>query len=227
MDFNASKDTYRATINETVAFTGKNHAFFTGIKAHYLRKIVEGELAEVDHPRVLDVGCGHGYIHTDLRPFGYRIVAVEVAEQVLRLARETNPGVTYICSEAENLPFADDTFDVVIAICLFHHVPPRRWSQLARQMRRVVRAGGIAVIFEHNPMNPLTRYVVANNDIDADAVLLSERATRGLLWEAGFAEVRSRSILFTPFAGSVFRALDEALGVLPFGAQYYAVGKAS
>ena len=57
-------------------------------------------------------------------------------------------------------------------------------------MARVLRPGGIAAIFEHNPLNPLTRRVVSNCVFDEDAVLLRRRRARGLLRQAGLVPVR-------------------------------------
>lgn len=225
MDFNETKETYRSTIEQTIAFAGKGLDFFTDVKADYLRKVVEAELPEVETPRVLDVGCGHGYIHRKLLSFGYNIVGVEIATDVLPFAREANPSITYLGYDGTTLPFDDNSFDVAVTICVMHHVPRKHWPNFSREMRRVLRPGGIAVIFEHNPLNPLTRYVVASNEIDDDAVLLSARKLRGILRHAGFSNVKSRNFLFTPFAGPIFRTLDEKLSWCPFGAQYYAVGR--
>ncbi|WP_210497172.1 class I SAM-dependent methyltransferase [Microvirga antarctica] len=225
MDFNETKQTYRDTIEQSIAFAGKGLDFFTSVKADYLHRIVQAELPGLDKPRLLDVGCGHGYIHPDLRRFGFDIVGVEVATEVLPFAREANPDVTYLGYDGTTLPFEDDSFDVAMAICVMHHVPPEQWPNFSREMHRVLRPGGIVAIFEHNPINPLTRYVVSRNEIDDDAVLLSTSTLRGLLKDAGFQQVATRNILFTPFASPFFRAVDRQLGWCPFGAQYYAVGK--
>lgn len=227
MDFNETTQTYKGTIEKTIAFAGKGLDFYTRVKAEYIRKIVSEELPSVEHPQLLDVGCGHGYIHKDLQGFGYQIVGVEVAADVLPLAREANPDASYHEYDGTTLPFEDDRFDIAIAICVMHHVPPPEWANFLQEMQRVLRPGGIAAIFEHNPLNPLTRYVVANNEIDHDAVLLRAGTLRDLLKGAGFEQVQTRGILFTPFENKLFRALDESLGWLPFGAQYYAIGKAA
>lgn len=226
MDFNETKQTYRDTIEQTIAFAGKDLDFFTRVKADYLRRIIEAGLPGHNRPRLLDVGCGHGYIHPDLRGFGYDVVGVEVATEVLPLARQANPDVTYLGYDGTTLPFDDNSFDVAMAICVMHHVPPEQWPNFSCEMQRVLRPGGVVAIFEHNPWNPLTRYVVANNEIDDDAVLLAAPRLRGLLKDAGFSEVRTRNILFTPFASPLFRAIDRKLGWCPLGAQYYALGKA-
>jgi SAM-dependent methyltransferase len=225
MDFNEVKESYRDTVEQVVSFSGKGLDFFTNVKADYFREIVEREIHHVEKPRILDLGCGHGYIHPSLRQFGYVIVGVESAVDVLAVARKNNPDVEYIGYDGKELPFDDQCFDVVLAICVMHHIPPEKWLSFLGEIRRVLRSGGIAVIFEHNPLNPLTRYVVANNAIDDDAVLLSARTLRGLLNESSFTKVGTRNILFTPFANNIFRVIDKKLGWLPFGAQYFAVGR--
>lgn len=226
MDFNETKNSYRDSVEQSISFAGKSLDFFTSVKADYLHEVVSTELPDLKNPRLLDVGCGHGFIHPELCGFGYDIVGVEVASEVLRLARQANPSVTYLDYDGARLPFDDDSFDVAMAICVMHHVPPEQWPNFSSEMQRVVRPGGIVTIFEHNPFNPMTRYVVASNELDDDAVLLSPATLRGLLKGARFAEVTSRNILFTPFASSFFRAIDRKLGWCPLGAQYYAVGKA-
>jgi SAM-dependent methyltransferase len=224
MDFNQSKDNYRQTIERSIAFAGKGLDFFTEVKADYLRRIVARRLGGVTEPRILDIGCGHGLLHSYLRSFGLDIVGTEVATEVLSLARAANPKVAYVGYDGQTLPFSPNSFDLALAVCVMHHVPPAQWKDFLREMRRVLRPGGIAVIFEHNPLNPLTRYVVASNTIDADANLLSARMLRKLMRYAGFDGPQTRNIIFTPFAHPGFRWLDDHLGRIPFGAQYYAIG---
>jgi SAM-dependent methyltransferase len=226
VDFNDTKESYRGQIERTIAFGGQGLDFYTRVKAEYLRDLVAELLPAVHSPDLLDIGCGHGYIHPDLRAAGFRITGVEVADQVLPFAREANPDVDYRSYDGHRLPFPDGTFHVATAICVMHHVPPAQWPAFTREMRRVLKPGGLAIVFEHNPWNPATRLVVASNDIDADAVLLPAPRLRGLMQEAGLAQVASRNILFTPFGSPLFRKLDKGLGWLPIGAQYYAVGRA-
>jgi SAM-dependent methyltransferase len=226
VDFNETKESYRGQIEQTIAFAGQGLDFYTRVKAQYLRDLVAAVLPDVAQPRLLDIGCGHGYIHPDLIAAGFSITGVEVAEEVLPLARQANPDVEYQTYDGQRLPFPDASFDVATAICVMHHVPPSQWPAFAQEMRRVLKPGGIAVVFEHNPWNPATRYVVASNEIDADAVLLSAPKLRGLLRGAGLSQVASKGILFTPFAAPFFRRLDKSLGWLPLGAQYYATGRA-
>ena len=225
MDFNKTKKTYRGSIEQSISFSGKGLDFFTKVKADCLRKIVSTEFPNSTQLSLLDIGCGHGYIHADLVKFGYKVTGVEVAHEVLPLAREANPKVKYLDYDGTTLPFDDGSFDITLTICVMHHVPPEQWLSFCQEMRRVLRPGGIAVIFEHNPFNPMTRYVVSRNRIDDDAVLLSPRTLCRILQDAEFESIKTRNILFTPFANPIFRALDEKLSWCPLGAQYSAIGK--
>ena len=92
-------------------------------------------------------------------------------------------------------------------------------------MRRVVRPGGVIAIFEHNPINPFTRWIVRTCPIDENAVLLGRRRLSNLVAQAQFFDIESRYILFTPLNGPVYRKFDKMIGWLPFGAQYYVAAR--
>ncbi|MDP2750987.1 MAG: class I SAM-dependent methyltransferase [Rhodocyclaceae bacterium] len=227
MDFNKQKFTYKKVIEAQISFTGKGLDFYTKVKADFIKSVVSKHLPDACSPKVLDIGCGHGYIHPMLHNFGYSVTGVDSAEEVLSLAQMSNHENSYFAYDGHTLPFAEDSYDVALAICVLHHVVPPQWLQFLSEARRVLRPGGQIIVFEHNPLNPLTRYVVAHNDIDVEAVLLPHRKLADMLRLAGFEDVYTRAILFTPFAHRVFRQIDEKLGWLPIGAQYYATGTQS
>jgi hypothetical protein len=105
-----------------------------------------------------------------------------------------------------------------------HHVPPDDLEGFMGEMHRVTKKGGLVVVFEHNPLNPLTRHAVDRCTLDEDAILLGRSQIRGLFSRAGIEAMESRYLFFTPFAGGFFQKLDRALGWLPLGAQYYVAG---
>ncbi len=109
-----------------------------------------------------------------------------------------------------------------VAICVLHHVPVSNRFKFVSEMVRVVRTGGIVAIFEHNPMNPLTRRAVNTCELDADAVLLPSREALELLHEAAESKPSLRHFLFSPLGGTAGRALDKGLQRVPFGGQYAA-----
>jgi SAM-dependent methyltransferase len=119
------------------------------------------------------------------------------------------------------LPHDDASFDLVTAVCVFHHVPVPDRPALAGELARILRPGGIAAIVEHNPLNPVTQLVVWQTPVDVDAVLLGARASRRLLAGAALVPQATRYLLYFP-AGIHRRApgLERALRHLPGGGQY-------
>ena len=82
---------------------------------------------------------------------------VDISEEMLASARRGVPGATFKCYDGKTLPFTTGSFDVVIGICVLHHVPLSEQLSFVREMDRVAAPDGLLVIFEHNPANPLTR----------------------------------------------------------------------
>lgn len=222
MDFNTSKDSYRQTVEETLSFAGQGLDFYTRVKADVVGRILDRDGRTA--PKLLDIGCGHGFIHPFLVDLGCKVVGVDTASEVLPLARNGNPGIDYVAYDGRTLPFAGQSFDVVLTICVMHHVPPPQWPAFLTEAKRVLRPGGRIIIFEHNPLNPLTRYVVSRNEIDADAVLLPHTRLTSLLKKSGYIAARSRFILLTPLSQPAVRRAEMFFEWLPLGAQYYATG---
>ena len=106
-------------------------------------------------------------------------------------------------------PILRAIFDVAFAICVFHHVPVSNRESLVGEIHRVLRPGGLFVIFEHNTLNPLTMYVVNRCRFDENAILLRRNETEALLENAGFRDVTTRYILAIPALGLMRRIIVE------------------
>jgi hypothetical protein len=89
----------------------------------------------------------------------------------------------------------------------------------------VTKPAGLAVVFEQNPYNPLTRLAVARCAFDEGVVLATRRRIRRLLEGAGGAIVASRYVLFFPIDRDVARSVEARLGWLPLGAQHYVAAR--
>lgn len=94
--------------------------------------------------RALDVGCGPGALTSELvrRLGATNVAAVDPSPEFMAECRARNPGVDVREASAEALPYADGSFDVVIAQLVLHFVPDPEAA--ASQMRRVLRPGGVA-----------------------------------------------------------------------------------
>lgn len=220
-EFDGYRERYVAEINTAVRFSGQSLDFFTRAKADMLQRLF-AELRPSGPLKALDVGCGHGLIHRFLLESrgDLDLTGVDVAKTVLEEARTANPGVQYDSYEGERLPYETGAFDAAFTICVLHHVAPAERDGLLAEMRRVVRPGGLVVAIEHNPLNPLTQYIVRTCPLDENAVLLWPHELRGRFAKAGLCTLARRFLLFTPLSAPIFRRLDVALGWLPAGAQY-------
>ncbi len=123
--------------------------------------------------------------------------------------------------DALHIPFGDAEFDLVTAVCVYHHVPPADRPALTREIRRVLRPGGIFCMIEHNPRNPVTRLIVSRTPVDADAILLPAGEARQLATGAEMVPLERDYFLYFPQA--LYRylgRLEAALAGIPLGGQY-------
>ncbi len=120
----------------------------------------------LEEKRILDVGCGVGAFVRRLREFSSNVYGIDIDEERVRRGAAQVPNLAL--SVGEYLPFADDTFDVV----LLHEVLEHVTDDLAtlQEVRRVMRPDGRAVVFCPNRLFPFEthgiflgkRYVFGN-----------------------------------------------------------------
>ena len=220
--FDAYRDSYGEVVQSSIRFSGLKHEFFQVAKADLLSRLVtERGLREASEPvRALDIGCGVASLHPYLEGHFDNLAGCDVSEESIQRARQNNPRVAYTACTSESLPYADAAFDVAFASCVVHHVPPASWIDFFREMRRVVRAGGIACIIEHNPLNPLTRLAVLRCPFDEHAVLLKATKAASLFKDAGFRDIQTEHFMLFPTARQFAKKIERSLASLPLGAQY-------
>lgn len=220
-EFDAYSRAYDEAVNDSIAFSGLTVDYFTRVKADYLIDLIAAHCGDPKNASVLDVGCGVGNYHKLICGHVGSVSGVDVSESCIEVAKKHNPDVAYQAYGGERLPFADATFDVAFTVCVMHHVPPAQWPAFAAEMKRVLKPGGMVVVFEHNPRNPLTQRIVSNCVFDKTAVLLPHKTTRKLIEGAGFRDVVDRSIINILPSGRLLRSIDLGLGRLHLGAQYF------
>jgi len=223
-EFDTYSDSYRTDV-EAALPAGLDQDRFTAVKAAHVLELAGRRLGPPSGLTALDVGCGTGETDRHLAGAFGELHGVDVAEAALARARAANPAVEYRAYTGDRLPHDDDRFDISFSINVMHHVPPPGWDSFARELVRVTKPGGLVAVFEHNPLNPLTRRVVSRCVFDEDAVLLRQRRTRALLAAAGAPLDERRYILFIPSAAPWARTLERPLRMVPLGAQYYVAGR--
>ncbi|MGH8976916.1 MAG: class I SAM-dependent methyltransferase [Acidimicrobiia bacterium] len=224
-EFDEYSDTYRESVQSSIDFGGQELEYYTRRKVDHLLELTARHLDDPARLDFLDVGCGVGETDAFLASCVGALHGVDVASEAVARAAARNPTVSYRAYDGDTLPYEDQAFDVAFSICVVHHVEPPHRARFFREMRRVVRPGGLAAIFEHNPYNPLTRVAVSRCPFDEDAVLLSRRTCKRLLRGAGLAPVEAKYIVFLPFDRDIVPRIERGISWLPLGAQHYVAAR--
>jgi SAM-dependent methyltransferase len=199
-----------------LAYTGES----TAVDA---RVSLVAAVAEAAPRHVLEVGCGWGELAEWVaRDTGAEVVAVDLSPRMVELARER--GIDARVADVQELPFADASFDVVIAAWMLYHVPDldRATAELARvlrpggrlvavtnsrfhlmELRDLVRSGPSTISFARETGEELLRpHFASVRREDIDGVL--EFATR-----ADVEEYVRASISMSPFVANLPAVVEE------------------
>ena len=225
VSFDKYIETYKKEIQGSINFIGQDVDFFIELKANLLIDISRKYLGGTKEIKTLDIGSGVGLVDRFLLKEMKSLYGVDVEEGVVEKAKENNPTVNYRKYDGKTLPFENGTFDMAFAINVIHHVSPDDWENFTGEMFRILKPGGIAAVFEHNPLNPLTQLAVSRCEFDIDATLLHHSRIKKLFNHAGFEILDDAYIVFFPFKSKFFRAAEKLIKWLPLGAQHFAVGR--
>ncbi len=114
--------------------------------------------------KILDIGTGTGYLARPLAKQGSHLVGLDpsdkLLEQAKKLDQENNVSVRYVTGQAENLPFKDNSFDVVTAGQCWHWFDRKK---AVHEVYRVIKKGGKLIIV-HFDWIPLEQNVVARTE---------------------------------------------------------------
>ena len=113
---------------------------------------IYNRLLSLDNKHILELGCGSAEITRDIATSGAgrKITALEVDE----IAHEKNlqitdlPNVTFAIAGAQEIPLEDASVDVVLMFKSLHHVPLDLMDLSMREIKRVLKPGGLAYISE-------------------------------------------------------------------------------
>ena len=98
----------------------------------------------------LEVGCGEGRVTRDLTARGHRVTSLDASPTLLRAAAEADPTGRYVEGVAEALPFADATFELVVAYNSLMDVADM--PAAVRETARVLTPGGRLCACVTHPM---------------------------------------------------------------------------
>jgi len=187
--------------------------------------------------RVLDLGCGAGYTSVALAQRGHQVTALDcepaMLDMALRRAQEAGISMTVSLGDAHDLPFAESSFDLVLALGLIPwlHAPHKALGE----MRRVLKPGGFLVLssdnsrrltcwldpiynpvlapFRHLIKSALRRHGWMRMPDTTPPLMQPTREFDCWLAEAGFDRIQSVTIGFGPFTLFRHNLLPDHLGV--------------
>jgi len=153
-----SASTYSGGVGEDRDDLWESHAdwwiagFTEGADPEYEEQILPLAAAELaGYDRVLDVGCGDGQISRLLARLGARtVVGIDPTWNQIAVAGERAGGPAFARAGAAALPFADESFDAVVACLVFEHI--RDVDSAIAEVARVLRPGGRFAFFLNHPL---------------------------------------------------------------------------
>ncbi|MBX7131711.1 MAG: class I SAM-dependent methyltransferase [Fimbriimonadaceae bacterium] len=113
-----------------------------------LDPVVLGECGDVTGLRVLDVGCGEGRFCRMLAKRGAEVIGLDPTPSLIALAERKGGGPTYALGMAEDLPYEDGSFDLLISYLALLDVADFR--RAIAEMARVLQPGGRAIVANQN-----------------------------------------------------------------------------
>lgn len=217
---------YQSLHAANIAISGESPDYFAEYKVRDLATEYMAYRGGDSTPAMLDFGAGIGSSVPFVRKYlpGAQLICLDVSTKSLEVGQGRFPGqARFMHFDGSRIPFPDASFDIVYAACVFHHIEQIEHSGLLGEFHRVLAPGGIALVFEHNPYNPLTVHTVNRCPFDENACLIPGAAMRKRMNAAGFSIARIRYRVFFPRALRALRPIEQWLTWLPLGAQYYAL----
>jgi SAM-dependent methyltransferase len=115
--------------------------------------LIEG--GELRPGRALDLGCGTGTNSIYLARRGWDVVGVDFStlavRRARRKAREAGVACRFHRADVTNLSFLRGPFDLVLDIGCLHGLPREAWGRYAGDLARLVRAGGLYMLYAFLP----------------------------------------------------------------------------
>lgn len=224
-EFDLLADDYAKEHQKNIRITGEAPEFFSEYKIRDLEAYVQGK--NFTPKTILDFGCGIGNSIPFFRKYfrNSHLIASDVSSRSIEISKARFPGKEEYLLIDDNLSVIGETRDLIFSACVFHHIPHEQHVHWLQELFKVAGTGAMLVIFEHNPLNPLTVNAVNTCPLDVNAKLIKAKQMRQKLLASGWSDVEIHYKLFFPSFLKIFRPLEKYLSWCCLGAQYQISGR--
>jgi SAM-dependent methyltransferase len=222
--FDQYAERYEEALAEGLSLSGESAEHFAKERVKWLADRIND--LSVKPRSVLDYGCGTGASAPLLakRLKAQTVIGLDPSPKLVERARQSYGNrSTYFAVIDQYAPGQD--IDLVFCNGVFHHIPVHERVSAVQYIFHLLRPGGLFALWENNPWNPGTRYVMSRIPFDRDAVTLTPPEGRGLLKTAGFQVIRTDFLFIFPRALRALRWMEPFLAKFPVGAQYLVLGR--
>jgi len=213
-EFDCFAKSYDTTLINSLPKIAVEDEYFSEYKVSYIAKKIQ-----VEPIKILDFGCGIGRSLPWLEKYfaSAELWGYDPSELSLERAQVVSPKAKLV-NQLDKL--SAEKFDIILAANVFHHIPKSEQLFALEQCRQLLAKSGVMYIFEHNPNNPVTRWVFERCvfDIDAEMVLPCDALYMGEV--SGFRKIDLEYTLFFPRPLRMLRFLERWISKIPLGAQY-------
>ncbi|MGH7703730.1 MAG: class I SAM-dependent DNA methyltransferase [Gemmatimonadales bacterium] len=218
-EFDAFAESYDRELEAGLAIAGENKLYFARGRLQWLSR----RLRELDSrpETVLDFGCGDGVS----APLIFELVGaktllgVDLSDRLLEIARSRHGYLNARFLRREQAQ-PDGRHDLAFCNGVLHHIQPGERPGTLEYVHRFLRPGGLFALWENNPWNPGTRYIMSRVSFDRDAITLTAPEARRMLRAAGFEVLHTDFLFVFPRWLRGLRPLEPMLAGLPLGGQY-------
>lgn len=207
--------------NDLKNFSSFKRDYFIEYKIQTIKKFLD-----YSPSIILDFGCGDGAEALCLKKAfpSSKIIGVDVSQKCISIATSKNlKDCSFMVYDGGKLPFEDNSIDFVFSACVFHHIEKGQHLNLIKELYRVLKYKSKLIVFEHNPINPITKMIFKKTPIDKDAEMVSTCELNSNIKSAGFNFTKITYALFFPRYKffKPFFGLEKFMTSCPLGAQYF------
>jgi 2-polyprenyl-3-methyl-5-hydroxy-6-metoxy-1,4-benzoquinol methylase len=217
---------YNELLNNAIRQIGYDADNLVSAKLHKLRSLFPS-LSEKSF-RLLDFGCGIGNLYGQIAQFFPTAIytGVDPSKDSILKARSRYHGDADF-QEHSSKEWKKNEYDLIFSSGVFHHIPHVEHTGLIDNLSSLLNRGGRLVIWEHNPLNPVTQKIVRDCPFDEDAVFVPSKNLKNLFTQVSLSNVQVIYTTFFPKFLSTLNLMDPYLGWLPLGGQYLVTGQKS